>query len=89
MTAKDKSLKNLQEIPGIGKSIANDLFLLGYRSVLDLKNENPESIYDHLCEITNSKQDKCLLYVFRCAVYYASTSKYEPEKLKWWYWKDK
>ena len=82
MTAKDKSLKNLQEIPGVGKSIANDLFLLGYRSVPDLKNENPESIYDHLCEITNSKQDKCLLYVFRCAVYYASTSKYEPEKLK-------
>lgn len=89
MTAKDKTLKNLQEIPGVGKSIANDLFLLGYRSVSDLKNENPESIYDHLCEKTNSKQDKCLLYVFRCAVYYASNSKHEPEKLKWWYWKDK
>jgi len=35
-------------------------------------------------------QDRCLLYVFRCAVYYASTSPelYDIEKLKWWNWKD-
>ena len=34
-------------------------------------------------------QDRCLLYVFRCAVYYASAQKHEPEKLKWWNWKEK
>jgi hypothetical protein len=33
-------------------------------------------------------QDRCLLYVFRCAVYYASTAAPEPELLKWWSWKD-
>jgi len=27
-------------------------------------------------------QDRCLLYVFRCAVYFAETENPEPEKLK-------
>ena len=34
-------------------------------------------------------QEKCVLYVFRLAVYYANNEVHEPEKLKWWYWKDK
>ena len=35
------------------------------------------------------QDDKCVLYVFRCAVYFAEHEQHEPEKLKWWYWKDK
>jgi hypothetical protein len=30
-----------------------------------------------------------MLYVLRCAVYYASTDDPNPERLKWWNWKDK
>jgi hypothetical protein len=33
--------------------------------------------------------DRCQLYVYRCAVYYAGTPGPDPEKLKWWNWKDK
>jgi len=33
--------------------------------------------------------DRCALYVFRCAVYYASHAKHDPEKLLWWNWQDK
>jgi hypothetical protein len=35
-------------------------------------------------------QDKCLLYVYRCAVYYANTDEnnLDEEKLNWWAWKD-
>jgi len=29
-----------------------------------------------------------VLYTFRCAVYYASNSNHDPEKLKWWNWKN-
>ena len=29
------------------------------------------------------------LYVWRAAVYYAEHELREPEKLKWWYWKDR
>jgi hypothetical protein len=31
-------------------------------------------------------QDKCLLYEFRCAVYFAEGGR-DQEKLKWWNWK--
>jgi hypothetical protein len=30
--------------------------------------------------------DKCVLYAFRCAVYYSSNSRHDPERLKWWNW---
>ncbi len=35
------------------------------------------------------KEDRCLLYVYRLAVYYAENENRDPEKLKWWNWKDK
>ena len=28
-----------------------------------------------------------MLYVFRCALYYASNDIHDPELLKWWNWK--
>jgi hypothetical protein len=83
------SIKDLMTIPGVGKSIANDLLLLGYSRVTDLINQDPQIMYDKMCEITHSHQDRCLLYVFRCAVYFASNTYYDPELLKWWNWKDK
>lgn len=30
----------------------------------------------------------CVLYVYRCAVYFAQTPDPDPEKCKWWNWKD-
>ena len=33
--------------------------------------------------------DRCHLYLFRMIVYYAENEVRDPEKLKWWYWKDK
>ena len=35
------------------------------------------------------QDDRCVLYVFRCAVYYAEHEERDAEKCKWWYWKDK
>jgi hypothetical protein len=33
-------------------------------------------------------QNRCLPYVFREAVYIAENKNPDPEKLKWWKWKD-
>jgi predicted RecB family nuclease len=87
---KQESIKNLMQIPGVGESIANDLYLIGILEVEDLKGKNPQELY----EISNAKvgtvQDRCLLYVFRGAVYFAETpkEKQKPELLKWWNWKN-
>jgi len=82
------SLKELQTIPGIGENLSQDLLDLGYRKIHDLKRENPENMYQSLMGLRGQHVDRCVLYVFRCAVYYASNSAHEPDLLKWWNWKD-
>jgi hypothetical protein len=90
MTEKETAIKDLRQIPGVGKSLATDLWNIGILSVSQLKNKDPELLYQLSNNYAGAVQDRCVLYVFRCAVYYASTEKinYETEKLKWWNWKD-
>ncbi len=85
---KSNILKQFMKIPGVGKSIAQDLWLLGFRSIESLKFEDPQKMYDKSCKIYGQHVDRCLLYVYRCAVYYASNDSHDPELLKWWHWKD-
>lgn len=85
---RDESLKELMQVPGVGKSIANDLLNIGIKGVSGLKGRDPEKLYRKSNKSAGAVQDRCLLYVFRCAVYYANTKKPDPEKLKWWNWKD-
>ncbi len=86
--SKNSVLKELQKIPGIGKSLSQDLYDLGIRAIADLKHKNPEQLYQQLCTLHNAHIDRCVLYTFRCAVYYASHAHHDPELLKWWRWKD-
>lgn len=85
---KEKTLADFRQIPGVGKTIAHDFWDIGLRSMNDLKNADPEALYLALCKYQNTKVDRCMLYVFRCAVYYASTKNHDPQLLKWWKWKD-
>jgi len=74
----------LQVIPGIGPSLARDLRDLGYERVAELSREDPQAMYERLIALRGTQQDRCVLYVFRCAVYYASNTVHDPELLKWW-----
>lgn len=88
---KKQSIKALTMIPGVGKSIATDLWNIGIFEVAELRGKDPDVLYDLSNKFAGTVQDRCLLYVFRCAVYYAETPKQEQEaeKLKWWNWKDR
>ncbi|MGM0440520.1 MAG: helix-hairpin-helix domain-containing protein [Chlamydiota bacterium] len=88
MIDKESVLKEFRQIPGVGKSIAKDFWNLGLRSLQDLKDRNAEDLYRQLCTYQGVTVDKCMLYVFRCAIYYSSNAEYDPELLKWWNWKD-
>ena len=77
----------LQQLPGIGPSMARHIPRLGVRSVKDLARRDPERLYARLCKLTGQKQDPCVLYTFRCAVYAARTPRPKAELLKWWAWK--
>jgi hypothetical protein len=87
-TVPAAALKDLQRVPGIGPSLAADLVDLGIRRVADLRRRNPERLYDQLIALRGVHQDRCVLYTFRCAVYFAKEPNPEPERLKWWNWKD-
>jgi hypothetical protein len=78
----------LESIPGIGPSLAEDLRSLGIDCPARLKGRSPERLYRALCARSGTDQDRCVLYAFRCAVYYASNSRHDPELLKWWNWTD-
>jgi hypothetical protein len=84
-----RAVKELIQIPGVGKSIADDLWNIDVKSIADLAGRDPLALYDESNNYAGVVQDKCLIYVFRCAVYYAETAPEarEPDKLKWWNWK--
>lgn len=90
MTSKriHRAPDDLQTIPGVGPSLAQDLRELEIARVADLRGKDPEELYARLIAQRGVHQDRCVLYVFRCAVYFAETPRPEPERLKWWNWKD-
>ena len=59
---------DLRLIPGVGKSIENDLKNIGINNISDLEGKNPETLYELSNNYAGCTQDRCLLYVFRCAV---------------------
>ncbi len=80
--------RSLTSIPGVGKSIAEDLRRIGVDRPSCLKNRDAEKLYAKQCRVDGIQHDRCLLYVYRCAVYFASHKKHDPQKLKWWNWSD-
>ncbi len=88
MTRKARGKSPLEVVPGVGPSIASCLEDLGVRGLPDLRRRSPEALYGKLCRLRGGHVDRCVLYVFRCAVYYAGRDEHDPELLKWWNWKD-
>lgn len=80
--------KKLEVLPGMNQNLAKDLIALGITQISDLKNRDPEELYNTSNKIAGQVQDRSLLYILRCAVYYASVQKRDPRKLDWHYWKD-
>jgi hypothetical protein len=87
---KQDQLKELKTIPGVGKSIAQNLWDIEIRTIDDLKGKSPEKLFEKSNKHAGMVQDRCLLYVFRCAVYFAETEEddRDQQKLLWWNWKD-
>ena len=80
---------DLQSLPSIGPSLARCLRDLGFRSPDDLRKQDPEKMFEDLCEQRGEAMDRCVLYSFRCAVHVASTGESDPELRKWWNWMDR
>ena len=85
---KDRVLAELRGIPGVGRVLSEMLYNVGVRGLEDLKGADAEELFEWVCDYSGGRVDRCVLYVLRCGVYFASNDDHEPEKLNWWYWKD-
>ncbi len=80
---------DLTQIPGIGVNLAEHLTKVGYPTIASLIGSNPEDIYATDCAVHGCAVDRCVLYCYRLAVYYAEHGgELPPDKKHWWNWKD-
>ena len=57
-------VKNLTDLPNIGKASAADLRLLGIHEPQQLVGLNPYQMYQRLCDMTQVRHDPCVIDVF-------------------------
>lgn len=80
--------EELQNIPGVGKKLAKEFSKIGIKKISDFEGKNAEDLYLKICDENGCSVDKCVLYVCRSSIYFAENKNPDPEKLKWWDWKD-
>lgn len=78
----------LRGLPGIGPKMADKLRGLGIGKVSDLKGLDPQELYERYQAQCGGPVDRCVLYVFRCAVYHAESEYPDPALSQWWHFKD-
>ncbi|MHB1173352.1 MAG: helix-hairpin-helix domain-containing protein [Lacisediminihabitans sp.] len=77
--------ERLENLPGVGPSIADDYRRLGVTTTAQLADMEPEELFDRL-EQLDGPTDRCVLYVFRCVRYAVRTAEPDHELLNWWKW---
>ncbi|MFP4070464.1 MAG: 2-thiouracil desulfurase family protein [Desulfovibrionales bacterium] len=88
MELKKQAVKDLCRLDGIGARLSRDLWDLGIEGVADLRGRDPQHLYTRLERMRGKHLDRCVLYVFRCAVYQAENDLPEAGLTKWWNWSD-
>ena len=81
-------MSELRKIPGVGPDMERHLNTLGVHTLDDLRTQDAEALYARDRALHGGVLDRCVLYVYRLAVYYAQNDVHDPEKLKWQNWKD-
>jgi hypothetical protein len=76
-----KNVKELGDLPNIGKSITGDLKLLGIHKPEDLRGKDAFALYNTLCNLTGKRQDPCVIDVFMSAISFVNGG----PALPWWH----
>jgi Pathogenicity locus len=80
--ASAKDAKRLEDIPNIGKSMAQDLRQMGIFEPSALIGQNPYALYEKIQRITGHRHDPCVCDTFIAAVRFMEGS----EALPWWHY---
>lgn len=77
-------VKQLTDLPNIGKACAADLRLLGIDKPEQLLDRNPYELYQTLCDKTGQRHDHCMLDVFISITRFMAGEDAKP----WWFYTD-
>lgn len=75
-------ISKLTDLPNVGPTTAGDLRLLGIEMPEQLAGRDAFKLYQQLCDITQVRQDPCVLDVFLSLVDFANGA---PARA-WWYY---
>src|SRR5947207_7298540 len=81
-----RALSEFQALGSVGPSIAADFWALGYRSVADLRDQNPKAMVERFEELVGQPVDPCVEDTFRCAVAQATHGDLPAPLRHWWRW---
>ena len=77
-------LKRLEDLPNIGKAIAQDLRRIGIDQPEQLVNQDPLVTYRALSSVMGHRLDPCVLYTLMAVQHYLE----KDEALPWWKFTD-
>jgi hypothetical protein len=75
-----KQVPRLEDLPNIGRSIANDLRAIGITSPAELRKRAPLTVFNELKDTMGQRHDPCVLYTLLSVKHFFDTS----ESLPWW-----
>jgi len=75
-----EAVKNLTDLPNIGRAGAEDLQLIGINRPSDLIGLDPYEMYENLCKLTGSRHDPCVIDVFISVTDFMNGGDPQP----WW-----
>lgn len=77
-------VKQLTDLPNVGRAAADDLRLLGICAPEQLAGQCPFEMYERLCEVTGHRHDPCVIDVFMSITQFVSGEPPRP----WWAFTD-
>lgn len=76
--------RKLKDLAGIGPAFLKDFELLGITSVSQLARKDGKRLYQELCRLTSTRQDRCVEDTLVCAVSQARNPGLPAEQRQWW-----
>lgn len=81
-------MTELRNIPNVGERTEKSLLSMGYTSIESLKGRTADELYAEECRLRGGPVDRCQLYLYRAVEYFVNTDNPNPDKCRWWLWKD-
>ena len=79
-----ETVSRLDELPNIGKAMADDLQLIGIDHPKKLIGKEPFELYETLCTTSGKRHDLCVIDVFMSVIHFMEGG----DPLPWWSFTD-